>query len=128
MRCIDAGYAVAIQANRSLAEAEALRDEITRAGGRAAVVRADLADHSAVARTCRGARLTRSGRCRLLVNNAAMFEPDAIGALDAERFDRQFAVNLRAPLFLSEAFAAQAQNRKARAPRSSTSSISACSS
>jgi NAD(P)-dependent dehydrogenase (short-subunit alcohol dehydrogenase family) len=38
-----------------------------------------------------------------------MFEPDAIGALDAERFDRQFAVNLRAPLFLAEAFAAQAE-------------------
>ena len=50
------------------------------------------------------------GPLSLLVNNAAMFEPDAIGALDAERFDRQFAVNLRAPLFLSEAFAAQAQN------------------
>ena len=28
-----AGYAVAIQANRSLAEAEALRDEIMRGGG-----------------------------------------------------------------------------------------------
>ena len=41
----------------------------------------------------------------------SMFEPDAIGALDAERFDRQFAVNLRAPLFLSEAFAAQAGER-----------------
>ena len=42
-----------------------------------------------------------------------MFEPDAIGALDAERFDRQFAVNLRAPLFLSEAFAAQARREGA---------------
>ena len=107
-----AGYAVAIQANRSLAEAEALREEITRERGRAAVVRADLADHSAVSRTCRGARLMRSGLSRFLVNNAAMFEPDAIGALDAERFDRQFAVNLRAPLFLSEAFAAQVRARR----------------
>jgi NAD(P)-dependent dehydrogenase (short-subunit alcohol dehydrogenase family) len=48
------------------------------------------------------------GPLTLLVNNAAMFEPDAIGSLDAARFDRQLAVNLRAPLFLSEAFAAQA--------------------
>ena len=68
------------------------------------------------------------GPLSLLVNNAAMFEPDEIGALDAARFDRQFAVNLRAPLFLSEAFAAQAQNLGRRARRSSTSSISACSS
>ena len=104
-----AGYAVAIQANRSLAEAEALREEITRERGRAAVVRADLADHSAVSGLVAGA-VDAVGPLSLLVNNAAMFEPDAIGALDAARFDRQFAVNLRAPLFLSEAFAAQARN------------------
>lgn len=104
----EAGYAVAIQANRSAAEAEALRDQITRAGGRAAVVRADLADHAAVAELVPAAA-TAVGPLALLVNNAATFEPDAIGALDAARFDRQFAVNLRAPLFLSEAFAAQAQ-------------------
>jgi NAD(P)-dependent dehydrogenase (short-subunit alcohol dehydrogenase family) len=42
------------------------------------------------------------------VNNAALFEPDEIGSLDAMRFDRQMAVNLRAPIFLAEAFARQA--------------------
>ena len=102
-----AGYAVAIQANRSAADAEALRDEIARAGGRAAVVRADLSDQAAVTALVPAAA-DAVGPLTLLVNNAAMFEPDAIGALDAQRFDRQFAVNLRAPLFLSEAFAAQA--------------------
>ena len=104
-----AGYAVAVQAHRSAKEADELCAEIMRGGGRAAVVRADLAEHASVAglvATAAGA----VGPLSLLVNNAAMFEPDAIGALDAERFDRQFAVNLRAPLFLSEAFAAQAQN------------------
>jgi len=102
-----AGYAVAIQANRSVAEAETLRGEIARSGGRAAVVRADLADHASVAGLVPAAAAA-VGPLTLLVNNAATFEPDAIGALDAERFDRQFAVNLRAPLFLAEAFAAQA--------------------
>src|SRR5688572_19170602 len=75
-----AGYVVAIQANRSLAEAEALREEITRERGRAAVVRADLADHSAVSGLVAGA-VDAVGPLSLLVNNAAMFEPDAIGAL-----------------------------------------------
>ena len=103
-----AGYAVAIQANRSVADAKGLCDEITRAGGRAAMVRADLADHEATARLVPAAS-EAIGPLTLLVNNAAMFEPDAIGALDAERFNRQFAVNLRAPLFLAEAFAAQAK-------------------
>src|SRR5436190_4424838 len=103
------GYAVAIQANRAVADAEAFREEIARAGGRAAVVRADLAERASVAGLV-AAAVEALGPLSLLVNNAAMFEPDAIGALDAERFDRQFAVNLRAPVFLSEAFAAQAQN------------------
>lgn len=104
----EAGYAVAIQANRSAADAETLRDQIVRSGGRAAVVRADLADHAAVAGLVPAA-VKAVGPLTLLVNNAATFEPDAIGALDAARFDLQFAVNLRAPLFLSEAFAAQAR-------------------
>jgi NAD(P)-dependent dehydrogenase (short-subunit alcohol dehydrogenase family) len=103
-----AGYAVAIQANRSVAEAKALRDEIVRAGGRAAVVRADLSDQMETAGLVTAAA-GAIGPLTLLVNNASMFEPDAIGALDADRFDRQFAVNLRAPLFLAEAFAAQAK-------------------
>jgi NAD(P)-dependent dehydrogenase (short-subunit alcohol dehydrogenase family) len=102
-----AGYAVVIQANRSVEEAEALRDKIVGAGGHAVVVRADLAQHASIAGLV-AAAAEAAGPLALLVNNAAMFEPDAIGALDAERFDRQFAVNLRAPLFLSEAFAAQA--------------------
>jgi NAD(P)-dependent dehydrogenase (short-subunit alcohol dehydrogenase family) len=105
----DAGYAIAIQANHSVADAETLRDQIVRARGRAAIVHADLADSSAVAALVPAAA-DAIGPLSLLVNNAAMFEPDAIGALDAGRFDRQFAVNLRAPLFLSEAFAARAQN------------------
>jgi NAD(P)-dependent dehydrogenase (short-subunit alcohol dehydrogenase family) len=104
-----AGYAVAIHAQRSLGEAETLRDEIARAGGRAAIVRADLADRAAVAGLV-GAAVRAVGPLSLLVNNASSFEPDEIGALDAARFDRQMAVNLRAPLFLAEAFAAQAQN------------------
>ena len=111
----EAGYAVAIQANRSVDEAEALRDEIVRAGGRAAVLRADLSDHAAVAELLPAA-VSAIGPLTLLVNNAATFEPDAIGSLDPKRFDRQFAVNLRAPLFLSEALAAQA-------PRSANASI-----
>lgn len=102
-----AGYAVAIHAQRSVRDAEALRDEIVRAGGRAAVVPADLADHGAVARLI-GATVDAIGPLHLLVNNAASFEPDEIGTLEPARFDRQFAVNLRAPLFLAQAFAAQA--------------------
>src|SRR5215468_4114975 len=102
-----AGYAVAIHANRSLAAAQELRDDIAREGGHAGVVAADLADHDAVLGLVPAAAAA-VGRLSLLVNNASEFEPDDIGHLDRDRFDRQFAVNLRAPLFLAETFAAQA--------------------
>ena len=81
--------------------------QIVAEGGRAAVVTCDLADHDQVATLMSAARAA-VGPLTLLVNNAAEFEPDEIGHLDRARFDRHFAVNLRAPLFLAEAFAAQA--------------------
>jgi NAD(P)-dependent dehydrogenase (short-subunit alcohol dehydrogenase family) len=101
------GYAVAVHARRSRAAAESVAAEIVEAGGRAAVVEADLADHDAVLRLVPAAAVA-VGPLTLLVNNAAEFEPDEIGGLDRARFDRHFAVNLRAPIFLAEAFAAQA--------------------
>src|ERR1044071_5072864 len=76
-----AGYAVAVQANRSAQEAEELCAEIARKGGRAAVVRADLAEQASVTELV-AAAAKAVGPLTLLVNNAAMFEPDAIGSLD----------------------------------------------
>jgi NAD(P)-dependent dehydrogenase (short-subunit alcohol dehydrogenase family) len=101
------GYAVAVQTRHSRDAAAKLVAEIVAAGGRAAVVEADLADHAEVMRLVPAAAAA-VGPLTLLVNNAAEFEPDEIGRLDRARFDRHFAVNLRAPIFLAEAFAAQA--------------------
>ena len=46
---------------------------------------------------------------RLLVNNAARFAPDALGSLDPGELDAHMAVNLRAPVLLTEALAARHQ-------------------
>jgi NAD(P)-dependent dehydrogenase (short-subunit alcohol dehydrogenase family) len=102
-----AGYAVAIHARQSQGEARVLCDEIAGKGGRAALVTAELADHEAVMALVPNAA-TAIGPLTLLVNNAGEFEADDIANLERARFDRQFAVNLRAPLFLAQAFAAQA--------------------
>jgi NAD(P)-dependent dehydrogenase (short-subunit alcohol dehydrogenase family) len=101
-----AGYAVAIHANRSVASAQSLCRSINDKGGQAATVEADLSDHDAVLGLIARAR-GAVGPLTLLVNNAGEFEPDAIGSLDRAVFDRQMAVNLRAPLFLTEQFALQ---------------------
>jgi NAD(P)-dependent dehydrogenase (short-subunit alcohol dehydrogenase family) len=69
-------------------------------------VLADLADHEAVRGIVPAA--AAFGPLTLLVNNAGEFEPDDIETLSPARFQRAIAVNLAAPLFLSQAFAAQA--------------------
>ena len=101
-----AGYGVVLHAHNSREDAERLAAAISGAGGRASVVLADLADHEAV----RGIVPASAafGPLSLLVNNAGEFEPDDIETLSPARFQRAIAVNLAAPLFLSQAFAAQA--------------------
>jgi len=101
-----AGYGVVLHAHNSREDAERLAEAINGAGGRARVVLADLADHEAV----RGIIPASAafGPLVLLVNNAGEFEPDDIETLSPARFQRAIAVNLAAPLFLSQAFAAQA--------------------
>ena len=103
---VRAGYAVVLHANNSREDAERLAIAITGAGGRASVVLADLADHEAVRGLIPAA--AAFGPLTLLVNNAGEFEPDDIETLSHARFQRALAVNLAAPLFLSQAFAAQA--------------------
>lgn len=103
----EAGYAVVVHARASAGEAEALCAEIVAAGGCARAITADLADHAAVLGLV-AAAAGAVGPLTLLVNNASEFQHDAIGGLDRAVFDRHMAVNLRAPIFLADAFAAQA--------------------
>ena len=99
------GFAVVLHAHRSRGEAETLAVEIAERGGQAAVVLADLADADSLRGLIPAA--AAFGRLSLLVNNASEFDEDAIESLERSRFDRTFAVNLAAPVFLAQAFAAQ---------------------
>lgn len=100
------GWGLAIHANSSTAEAETEAARIIGDGGRAAVIQADLTDLDAVHAILPEAN-DRLGPVTLLVNNAGIFLKDAVGELDAATWETQLAVNLRAPVFLAQAFAAQ---------------------
>ena len=104
-----AGYAVVLHAHRSRSEAEELAGEIAGAGGRASVVLANLADAEALRGLVPAA--AAFGPLTLLVNNASVFDDDDIATLERGAFERTLAVNLTAPVFLSQAFAAQAPER-----------------
>ncbi|MCB1489669.1 MAG: SDR family oxidoreductase [Bauldia sp.] len=99
------GWSVAILYNHSRNEAEQIAGEIAETGGRAAVFGADLGDVDGLPAVVDGIG-TSLGKASLLVNNASMFASDAGGSLDRAQFDRQMAVNLTAPIFLAQAFAA----------------------
>src|SRR5215218_3146300 len=105
-RLAEEGYAVAIHCRRSTDEAEKMASRIREVGGQAAVLQADLADAGAVERLVPEA-VRALGPLSLLVNNASEFEPDEVGTLSQDRWDRHFAVNLRAPAFLARDFAHQ---------------------
>lgn len=101
-----AGYAVVLNSHASRTDADKLAAEIAAAGGKAHVVLADLANHGDVQKLVADAGVF--GPLTLLVNNASEFESDEIATLERSRFDRTMAVNLTAPLFLAQTFAAQA--------------------
>ncbi len=91
---------------RSANEAELAAQAIRAQGGRASVVIADLAE----AREAEGL-IDFAGRAfgplTLLVNNASIFEVDRAEDFALDLYERQMAINLRAPLILSRDFAAR---------------------
>ncbi|MBX9943981.1 MAG: SDR family oxidoreductase [Reyranella sp.] len=100
------GYFVFVHYNRSAADARRTVAEITATGGRAKAVRADLSSArqtEALVGKCR----TRGVRLTCLVNNASLFKLDRAPTARAADFDLHVAINLRAPLLLSQALARQ---------------------
>ena len=100
------GFAVAIHANESVDEAEAIARTLTVQGATAAVVVCDLADGAATARLIAAASAA-IGPLDLLVNNASLFKPDTVEAFDDELWDRHFAVHVKAPSILARDFVRQ---------------------
>lgn len=102
------GWSVAIHYNSSKAEAEAAVSAVEKSGGKAAALQADLSDHSALAKLVANAA-SALGPLGCLINNASIFERDELETATADSWDVHMNVNLRAPFFLSQAFARQAQ-------------------
>ena len=100
------GWAVAVHYRASRTPAEALVNEITRAGGRAVALGADLADETAVHALVPRA-MAALGPLGCLVNNASTFENDTAPTADRASWDAHIEVNLRAPFVLMQRFAAQ---------------------
>jgi NAD(P)-dependent dehydrogenase (short-subunit alcohol dehydrogenase family) len=98
------GWHVVVHCNRSRDDAEALQEEIARAGGACSIVEGDLSDADAPDRIL-GEASAAAGPLGLLVNNASLFEYDTFEDFGLDRWSRHMDVNLRAPALLTRAFA-----------------------
>jgi NAD(P)-dependent dehydrogenase (short-subunit alcohol dehydrogenase family) len=99
-----AGWRVAVHFGTSATQAREVSAEIRAAGGAAVAVGGDLADAAVPARIL-DAAIDALGPVTCLVNNASLFVEDTLETLETAVWDRQHAVNLRAPMLLAQAFA-----------------------
>ncbi len=103
----EAGYAVCVHHRAHEDEARAVVAEIASKGGRAIALSAELRSEDEVRGLIPRAAQALGLPLTLLINSAAAFEDDRVGALSSELWTLHMAVNLRAPVLLAEAFAAQ---------------------
>jgi NAD(P)-dependent dehydrogenase (short-subunit alcohol dehydrogenase family) len=99
-----AGYDIALHCYTSAAMAEETAVEIGGAGNQVMVFEGDLADVTTPERLVTDAR-RRVPALSVLVNSASRYDRASIGETTATLYDAQMAVNLRAPFFLTQAFA-----------------------
>ncbi|MEM7268118.1 MAG: SDR family oxidoreductase [Pseudomonadota bacterium] len=106
------GWDVAVNYQSSADDALALVAEIEGLGRKAAALQADLLEEAETA-TLIGRAAEALGRpITLLINNASLFEFDDIESATRESWDRAIESNLRAPVKLTQDFAAQAPATK----------------
>jgi NAD(P)-dependent dehydrogenase (short-subunit alcohol dehydrogenase family) len=91
------GYDVVVS-GRDIERGEAVVKQLTADGGNARFVAADLHDLESLR-----ALADAAGPVEILVNNAGMFPSGPLVSQDVESFDAAFALNVRAPYFLSAA-------------------------
>lgn len=101
-RLLERGFDLVLHVRHSRAGAEALAARAEAAGRRAWVLRADLAEPEEL-RALAAAVAARVPALELLVHNASVYEHCPLEALDLARLRRTLAVNLEAPLLLTQA-------------------------
>ena len=103
----DQGFDVAVHYRTSSAAADEVVSLIKAKGPKAVAVKADLSKEAETAALV-GKAAGALGPLSLLVNSASMFENDDVASMTRESWDAHMETNLRAPLKLTQDFAAQA--------------------
>jgi 3-oxoacyl-[acyl-carrier protein] reductase len=97
-----AGASVVVNYASSKAGADAVVNDIVKAGGKAVAVQGDVSK-AADAQALVDAAIKHYGRLDILVNNSGVYEFAPIEAITEEHYDKQFNVNVRGLLLTTQA-------------------------
>lgn len=97
------GWNVVVHYQDSIDEATRLVHAITKHGGKALAMQADLSKNKQSKYLIEEAT-KKVGTLTCLINNASIFEPDTIETTTPDSWDRHIQANLQAPLFLIQRF------------------------
>ncbi len=103
MALAETGCDLVLHYNRSADAAEATAEQARALGREVRLVGADLADPSLADEIIAGAG--DLAPVRVLINSAGVFLEDTLGGVDIDTWNQSMAINLRAPVFLTQAFA-----------------------
>ncbi len=109
------GWEVAIHYHGSAGLAEETAAAARALGANTATLRADLLFEDQTGSLIARAAEALGGPLSLLINNASLFENDHISTATRQSWDRAIELNLRAPVRLTQDFAAQAPHAEADA-------------
>jgi len=111
-RLHSAGASISIHYRNSVHEAQTLSNELNELRDDSAeIFQADLLDMEALPRLINEVA-ARFGRLDALINNASSFYPTSLAAIDKNHWDDLIGTNLKAPLFLAQAAAAELRHRQ----------------
>jgi len=101
-RLAEAGARVIVHYSASRDAADSLVSEIRAKGGQADAVGGDLAQPDAPHKLAEAVKALGISKLDILVNNAGVAQFATIEEQTVEDFDRHFAINVRAPYFLTQ--------------------------
>ncbi|MGB7539054.1 MAG: SDR family oxidoreductase [Anaerolineales bacterium] len=103
------GADLALHYNTSEAAANQTAEAVRALGRRCVLIGADLRQIDSPGKLFEAAS-AHYGRTDILINSAAVFERGTLENTSPDLWEKTLAVNLRAPFFLSQEFAAQSKN------------------
>ncbi|HWD65837.1 MAG TPA: SDR family oxidoreductase [Solirubrobacteraceae bacterium] len=98
--------AIVLVSGRDERRGEEVVGAIVNAGGEAELLPGDLSSPEGVAKV-----IEQAGKVDILVNNAGVFPGGPTHEIEEDMFDEAFAVNVKAPFFLTAAFAPRMAER-----------------